>query len=100
MLAGMSLEKQNVNLPKKVIEYDTQFMSGNFTRALIQETATGRYLGNGGQWTADRETAIGFRSGLTALQRAQELKPVKVQLVLTRGNKICEVIPVMASDTF
>ena len=99
MLPGVNLEYLKKRISQKVIVYESTFRNGSPEQALIQDSVTGAYLGNGGLWTMDREIAIGFRSGLTALQRARKLNLKNLQLVLTHGSEICEVIPVMNGDS-
>ena len=76
------------------MNYDTQFLSQSSTKVLIQMTATRRYLGTGGLWLEDIEQARTYRSGSAAMEEVGRLNLGKVQLVLVRNIKVCEVIPV------
>ena len=85
---------QTTQLPSKAMNYDTQFLSQSSTKVLIQRTATRRYLGSSGLWIEDIEQARAYRSGSAAMEEVGRLNLGKVQLVLIRNIKVCEVIPV------
>jgi hypothetical protein len=73
---------------------DTEFLSRQSTKVLIQETSTRRFLASTGVWTPDAEQALTFRSGSAAMEHLTQHKLTNVQLVLTRAITVSEVIPV------
>ena len=73
--------------------YDTEFLSRNSTKVLIQDAATRRYLTVADVWTKQPELAMTFPSGSAAMEHVTRKKLVKVQLVLTRAITFSEVIP-------
>jgi hypothetical protein len=98
MLAGMPLETQIIQTRRGATNSDPQTRNGSPPQALIQEIATRRYFGHGGEWTDDLEQATDFRSAAAALEHVQQLKFVMVQLVLTGNLAVCEVIPSTTAD--
>ena len=93
MLTGMPLETQITRVPRGAINSATQIRNGSCPQALIQEIATRRYFGHGGDWTVDPEQATDFRSAAAAMEHVQQHNFVMVQLVLTGNLTVCEVIP-------
>jgi hypothetical protein len=93
MLTGMPLETQITQTRRGAMSSDNQIRKGSRPQALIQEIATRRYFGHGGAWTVDLEHATDFRSAAAAMEQAQQLNFVMVQLVLSGNLTVCEVIP-------
>lgn len=83
----------NSATPAGAVGYDTEFLSRNSTKVLIQDAATRRYLTVADVWTPQPELAMTFRSGSAAMEHVTRKKLVKVQLVLTRAITFSEVIP-------
>jgi hypothetical protein len=73
---------------------DTEFLSRQSTKVVIQEISTRRFLAPTGVWTADAGQALTFRSGSAAMEHVTQRKLTNVQLVLTRAITVSEVIPV------
>jgi hypothetical protein len=73
---------------------DTEFLSRQSTKVMIQEISTRRFLATTGVWTADPGQALTFRSGSAAMEHLTQRKLTNVQLVLTRAITVSEVIPV------
>jgi len=93
MLTGMPLETQITQTRRGAIDSDIDLRNGSPPQALIQEIATRRYFGHGGAWTVDPAQATDFRSAAAAMEQAQQLDFVMVQLVLSGNLTVCEVIP-------
>lgn len=73
---------------------DTEFLSRQSTKVMIQEISTRRFLASTGVWTPDAGQALTFRSGSAAMEHLTQRKLTNVQLVLTRAITVSEVIPV------
>jgi hypothetical protein len=76
---------------------DTEFLSRQSTKVMIQEISTRRFLASTGVWTTDAGQALTFRSGSAAMEHLTQRKLTNVQLVLTRAITVSEVIPVTSA---
>jgi hypothetical protein len=84
----------NPDAPASGASFDTEFLSRNSTKVVIQETATRRYLTAAGLWGNSLDQACTFRSGSAAMEQVKHRKLTQVRLVLTRDITFSEIIPV------
>lgn len=72
---------------------NTEFLSRQASKVLIQDAVTRRYLTDADLWTPQADQAMTFRSGSAAMEHVNRKKLTRVQLVLTRAITFSEVIP-------
>ncbi|MCO5053606.1 MAG: hypothetical protein M9920_15105 [Verrucomicrobiae bacterium] len=73
---------------------DTEFLSRQATKVIIQDSATRRYLTATDLWTPQPEAARAFRSGSAAVEHVTQKGLKHVNLVLIRAITVSEVIPI------
>lgn len=83
----------NHDAPASAAGYDTDFLSRQASKVLIQDAVTRRYLTVADLWTPQADQAMTFRSGSAAMEHVNRKKLTRVQLVLTRAITFSEVIP-------
>lgn len=84
----------NSDADTSIAGHNTEFLSRQSMKVMIQDSATRRYLTPNGIWTTEPSQALTFRSGSTAMAHVSHKKLSRVQLVLTRAITVSEVIPV------
>jgi hypothetical protein len=72
---------------------NTEFLSRQASKVLIQDAATRRYLTTADLWTSQADQARTFPSGSAAMEHVTRKKLNHVSLVLTRAITVSEVIP-------